>query len=107
MSEEVRLGIDARRAVDIGLHPAAYPVRGSGPHSHIAALPLDDKQTTEDAITVVNVLGDDFSVGSDVADEPAWPQIMARMQGWTVNVSAIARTGYVQHPRDSKLFSAG
>ena len=68
------------------------------------ALSLDDKQASEDAITVVNVLGDDFSVGSDVADEPAWPQIMARMQGWTVNVSAIARTGYVTAPEGQQTF---
>lgn len=58
-------------------------------------IPVESKQGVEDELTVVTVIGDSFTGGSNMNDGPSWPALVAAQEGWVVNPLAIGGTGYV------------
>lgn len=89
--------------------------RAAGVHS--------SQEPTEDGPTVLVVVGDSFSAGTDQNSGPEWPELLGERLGWEVVVEAAPRTGYVdsgrgkdfgdrvdevaEHPADVVLLAGG
>ena len=74
--------------------PTAASVEPSRPTE---ASPIPE--ATQDGPTVLVVVGDSFSAGTDQNSGPEWPELLGERLGWEVVVEAAPRTGYVDSGR--------